>query len=296
MKELPKYHETFIPILEILSDGKVVHINELRKLVRDNYYSDLPIEQLALNTKSGDPLILNRIGWGKAYLKQGKFLEQPERGMVRITEKGKQALLKGSLTLQELLIDSDFLAQRSVSKDQEIESIELNQSDSPQDRVDSGIRAIENQVKVDLLEKLKTINPYFFERVILELFQKMGYGDFKETKRSGDGGIDGVINRDELGMEKIYTQAKRYSENKVREPEIRNFIGAMSDGTTKGIFVTTSQFDDSAIKKARESRNTTIILIDGARLVDLMYKHGIGVQTKISYEVKGLDEDYFENE
>lgn len=121
----------------------------------------------------------------------------------------------------------------------------------------------------------------------------MGYGDFVETAKSGDGGIDGIINEDKLGLEKIYIQAKRYNENKVREKEIRNFIGAMSGDTTKGIFVTTSTFDESASKKAREAHHK-IILIDGSKLVDLMHQYGVGVQVSNVYEVKEIDEDFFE--
>ena len=122
----------------------------------------------------------------------------------------------------------------------------------------------------------------------------MGYGDFVETKKYGDGGIDGIINQDQLGLEKIFIQAKRYNENKVREKDIRNFIGAMSGDTTKGVFVTTSEFDESAIQKAREAHHT-IVLIDGLKLSSLMYEYGVGVQVQNIYEVKQIDEDFFEN-
>ena len=118
----------------------------------------------------------------------------------------------------------------------------------------------------------------------------MGYGDFVETKKKGDG----IINQDQLGIEKIYIQAKRYSENKVREKDIRNFIGAMSGDTTKGVFVTTSFFDEAAVKKAKEAHHK-IILIDGYKLTDLMFQFGVGVQTTSVYELKELDEDFFEN-
>ncbi len=120
----------------------------------------------------------------------------------------------------------------------------------------------------------------------------MGYGDFVDTPKSRDGGIDGIINEDKLGLNKIYIQAKRYNENRVREIDIRNFIGAMSDDTTKGIFVTTSTFDENAIKKARDAHHK-IILIDGNDLVDLMYDYSVGLQTSTSYEIKKIDEDFF---
>lgn len=121
----------------------------------------------------------------------------------------------------------------------------------------------------------------------------MGYGDFTETSKSGDGGIDGIINEDKLGLEKIYIQAKRYNENKVRESDIRNFIGAMSGDTTKGVFVTTSSFDEKAKKKAREAHHT-IILVDGERLADLMYQFNVGIQIRNPYEVKEIDSDFFD--
>ncbi len=297
--ELPKYHETFTPILEILANGEAIHYNELQKKVRDKYYSDLPQDLLDKKTSTGVNVLLDRIGWGKSYLKQGKLVEYPKRAMVKITEKGKIIVKKGGITLQELKKDEDFLEYRKESKlkndkrkEDEIEEVSIENA-SPQDLIDSGFSAIETQVKTELLEKLKSIDPYYFEKVILILLKKMGYGDFVETSKSGDGGIDGIINEDKLGLEKIYTQAKRYNENKVREKDIRNFIGAMSGDTSKGVFITTSTFDDSAIRKAHEAHHT-IILINGNKLVDLMHQYGVGVQVRNTYEVKEVDEDFFE--
>lgn len=288
--DLPKYYDAFIPVLKILNERGVLHYNDLRKAVRDQFYSDLPAELLEQKTKSGDILILNRIGWAKAYLKQAELIEQPERAMVKITDKGRMVLAKGALTLKELQSDKDFLRNRKSEKDEEI-----SESGSPQDLIDAGIRAIEGQVKADLLTQLKATDPYHFEKVVLNLFDKMGYGETQVTPKSGDGGIDGIISQDNLGFDKIYIQAKRYAENKVRELEIRNFIGAMSRDASKGIFVTTSTFDEKAVEKAKDA-SQKIILIDGQMLVDLMYKHGVGLQTKDTYEVKQIDEDYFEAE
>lgn len=290
--EIPKYHETFIPILRVLSDGQIIHTSELKKRVCDDFYADLPRELLEEKTKTGDVLILNRIAWGKTYLKQAGMIHQPDRAMVQITEKGREALKRGTLTLKDLLHDEDFRARRSASKrTKELDSVDENAS--PQDLIDAGFQTIETQVKDELLNRLKTINPYYFEKVILLLLKKMGYGDFTETPKSGDGGIDGMINQDMLGLEKIFVQAKRYADNKVRETNIRNFIGAMSRDANKGIFVTTSSFDESAIKKARDAQQK-IILIDGDRLTDLMYKYGVGVQIRDTYDIKQIDEDFFE--
>jgi restriction system protein len=295
--ELPKFYETFIPILDVLSENNILHYNELRKRVRDKHFSHLPTELLNERTKSGDILILNRIGWGKAYLKDAGFITQPERAMVQITDKGKAVLVVGELSLQQLKSDRDFIerqADKQKTKNNTAKDDQQFENSTPQDLIDQGVSVIEKAMKLDLLEKLKQIDPYYFEKVILILLQKMGYGEYVETKKSNDGGIDGIMNQDLLGLEKIYIQAKRYSENKVREKDIRNFIGAMSGDTTKGVFVTTSIFDEAAILKARDAHHK-IILIDGAKLTDLMYRHGIGVQIKYSYEIKEIDEEFFEN-
>lgn len=290
--DLPKFHETFNPILEILSNGQIIHHRELLKLVVDRYYSDLPKELMDQKTKSGEPLILNRIAWGKSYLKKGGYIIYPERGMVQITEKGKKTSDE-KLQLRDIDGESNFMDFYVDEKSKaSSNSTEIGNS-SPQDLIDRGISEIDAQVKHELLDRLKGIDPYYFEKVILILLKKMGYGDFIETSKSGDGGIDGIINEDKLGLDKIYIQAKRYEDNKVREKDIRNFIGAMSGDTTKGVFVTTSDFDKGAIQKAHDAHHT-IILIDGNKLVDLMHQYNVGVQIKASYEVKMLDDDFFE--
>lgn len=295
--ELPKYHETFIPVLEILNTVESIKSRELASKVRDTYYSNLPQELMDQKTSSGANVLLDRILWGKSYLKMGKFVSYPKRGLVQITEKGKRRLDIGNLPLHDLQNDIDFIGHRESVKSEKENEIEIDivrvENASPQDLIDSGFSTIEAEVKTELLEKLKEIDPYYFEKVILILLKKMGYGDFIETSKSGDGGIDGIINEDKLGLEKIYTQAKRYNENKVREKDIRNFIGAMSGDTSKGVFITTSSFDDSAIKKAKEAHHR-IILIDGVKLVDLMHHYNVGVQVKTVYEVKELDNDFFE--
>ncbi len=289
--ELPKFNETFLPILEVLKDGDVIKGRDLLHIVTDRFYSHLPSELLEEKTKSGESLIENRIAWGKSYLKKGGLVHYPQRGFVQITEKGKAAKLE-NISLDQ--IHSDVISfYEPENKDVQKSSFETNSS--PQDLIDMGFRQIEAEVKEELLAKLKDVDPYAFERLILILLNKMGYGDFIETAKSGDGGIDGIINEDQLGLERIYIQAKRYSENKVRETDIRNFIGAMSGDTLKGIFVTTTSFDDKATKKANDAHHK-IILIDGQKLVELMLKFNVGVQIKNTYEVKVVDNDFFEAE
>ena len=286
---MPKFNETFIPILKVLANGEILPHRELLKRVVENYYSDLPKEVLELKTKSGDVLILNRIAWGKSYLKKGGFIHYPERGTVQITSKGKDSVDQ-NLSLRD--VESDFINFFTEEKNK-IANNKISVDASPQDLIDQGFAVIESQIKNDLLDKLKKLDPYYFEKVILILLKKMGYGDFIETSKSNDGGIDGIINEDKLGLEKIYIQAKRYTENKVREKDIRNFIGAMSGDTSKGVFVTTSTFDTTAVQKAHDA-NHSIILIDGAKLVDLMHQYCVGVQVENTYEIKEIDEDFFE--
>jgi restriction system protein len=292
--EIPKFHQTFTPILTVLSDGEVMHHREMSQLVVDRFYSKLTKEQLEEKTKSGDLLIFNRIAWGKSYLKKGGYIQFPKRGLVQITEKGKNSISK-KLSLNDVENTEDFLEFYNEENDKVIAPKTNIENASPQDLIDAGFEQIESEVKIELLDKLKTIDPFYFERVILILLKKMGYGEYQETSKTGDGGIDGIINEDKLGLNKIYIQAKRYGENKVREKDIRNFIGAMSGDTQKGVFVTTSSFDIGAIKKAHDAHHT-IILIDGPKLVELMHLYTVGVQIKQTYEVKEIDNDFFEDQ
>lgn len=289
-QELPKFHETFNPILEILSNGEVIHTRVMQKRVIEKYYAHLPKELLEERTKSGENLINNRIAWGKSYLKKGGYIHYPSRGNVQITEKG--IAQKTHLSLNSLEQESSLMDFYQIENDKKSTEIKKISNASPQDLIDEGFNQIERETKNELLEKLKEIDPYYFEKVILILLKKMGYGDFIETTKSSDGGIDGVINEDKLGLDKIYIQAKRFTENKVREKDIRNFIGAMSGDTNKGVFVTTSLFDKGAEEKAKNAHHK-IILIDGNKLVDLMHEYNVGVQIKATYEVKHLDEDFF---
>lgn len=289
--EIPKFDETFLPILEVLKDGKVLKSRELIEEVKKRFYSGLTENQLKQETKSGDLLIDNRIAWGKSYLKKGGYITFPQRGFVQITDKGKGH--SATITVRDLENESsifDFYKQEknSIPNDSK-NKVEIS---SPQDLIDEGFNRIEKEVKSELLQKLKSIDPYFFEKVVLRLLKKMGYGEFVETSKSNDGGIDGIINEDKLGLDKIYIQAKRFNEGKVREKDIRNFIGAMSGDTNKGVFVTTSEFDEKALEKARSAHHK-IICIDGQKLVTLMHEFNVGIQVRTTYEIKQIDEDFF---
>lgn len=289
-QEIPKFHETFNPILDILSNKEILHTREMQKMIIEKYYSHLPKELLEEKTKSGEILINNRIAWGKSYLKKGGFIHYPSRGNVQITDKGLSQ--NKELSLKDLVEETSMLEFYQTESDKNSTDVKVISNASPQDLIDEGFNQIEFEIKNDLLEKLRTIDAYYFEKVVLILLKKMGYGNFVETPKSGDGGIDGIINEDKLGLDKIYIQAKRFTENKVREKDIRNFIGAMSGDTNKGVFVTTSLFDKSAEEKAKNAHHK-IILINGNQLVDLMHEYNIGVQIKSVYEIKHLDEDFF---
>ena len=294
--EIPKFHETFNPILEVLSNEETIHTRELQKIVIEKFFLYFTHDQLNEKTKSGEFLVNNRIAWGKSYLKKGGYISYQERGNVKITAKGLNQ--KTELSLKNVVEDSgilNFYQEENLKVNSDKADLKDIINSSPQDLIDTGFSQIEKEVKIELLEKLKTIDPYYFEKVILILLKKMGYGEFVETSKSGDGGIDGIINEDKLGLDKIYIQAKRFSENKVREKDIRNFIGAMSGDTNKGVFVTTSLFDNGAIEKAKNAHHK-IILLDGNKLVDLMHEFNVGIQIKALYEVKQLDQDFFEEQ
>lgn len=296
---IPKFHQTFLPILKILSDGKERTTSDLPDILLEKKYFVVTPEEMLEQKVSGGSVYHDRVWWGTTYLRQGKFIYRPHRGKIQITQKGLDFLKTNpsNMTYEWLKNDPDYSSYTPTKQKNNHNDIALSKAKdlTPNDYIDIGFSKIQESLKKDILDKLQESNPYFFEKLVLDLFKKMGYGDCEGTQKSRDGGIDGIINQDKLGIDKIYIQAKRYQDNNIiREPQIRNFIGAMSGDVSKGIFVTTSSFDSLAIKKAQEDRNHKIILINGDKLVSLMIEYNIGVQTKNNYEVKEIDEDYFE--
>ena len=179
--DIPKFHETFNPILDILSDREIIHTREMQKRIIEKYYSHLPIELLEQKTKSGEILINNRIAWGKSYLKKGGYIQYPSRGHVQITDKGLRQ--KSKLNLKDLENETSLLDFYQTEDERYSTEIKQISNASPQDLIDEGFDQIEKETKSDLLEKLKTIDPYYFEKVVLILLKKMGYGDFIETSK-----------------------------------------------------------------------------------------------------------------
>ncbi len=294
---MPKFNEIMFPILDWIKDGSEYNVKEISDKIRDKYF-ELSEDQKSEIVSNGYTRFHDRLMWARTYLSKAGLVLNTRRGFIKISDNGLKLLksksIEKEITLENLAKYEEFLDFKNNKKedDENLKSLEIS-SDTPQDKIDQGFNEIGKSLKDELLKKLKESNPYYFEKIILILFKKMGYGDFEETPKSGDGGIDGIISQDKLGLDRIYTQAKRYTQNNVGEKEIRNFIGAMSGDVSKGIFVTTSSFDQSAIKKAHDDHNHKIILIDGIKLVDLMINYDIGVQTKTTYKIKEIDEDFF---
>lgn len=310
--QLPKFYETFIPILCVLKGGEVQHNQTIRSEVRDQFYSELPKDLLVQKTASGTNILLNRIGWALSYLLMAGYLERPQRGHYKITEKGRKAEQTGLLTLEELKQQAEYIAHQERGAEQKQaeekgsqtirpieainkEGVEDSVADlSPDELIEQGVKQMRAIVEQELLERVREMDPYEFEDLILSLLEKMGYGSVERTSKSNDGGVDGIVNQDQLGLDRIYMQAKRFNDQNVRETHIRDFIGAMSGDTMKGIFVTTSAFDRKAVDKAKYAHHK-IVLIDGKRLAELLYNHGVGVQVRSTIEIKSADEDFFKS-
>lgn len=287
---LPTAFQTTLPILKALGDGEVIHIQDLYEKVLNTQLNLTP-EESGLKMPKGVLYINDRISWGKTFLKKAGLVTYPERAHVQITQQGKE-LLNSGVTLEQLsrIVDEAYKSSEDIIKTEKKEV-------SPTEAILEAVDTLETNLSAELLELLQNTNPYYFEKIVLRLFEKMGYGEFTETPKSGDKGIDGILTEDSLGFERIYVQAKRYKTgNNVREPEMRNFIGAMSGDVRKGIFVTTAEFHPLAVEKALSNYNQKIILIDGRKLVNLMIKHNVGVQIKNAYEVKEIDNDFFEED
>lgn len=245
-------------------------------------------------------------------LRWANLVEYPRRGQIKITRQGEEFIKKHEgLPINDAAINKWKQEQeqlKSIGDDDNstdtpvtvaatsAPSAAIDESDAdPDEIIAAAYQQLQDKLADDMLDALKGVDPYQFERIVLTLLEKMGYGTGQQVGRSGDGGIDGVINQDPLGLEKVYIQAKRW-QNTVGEPEIRNFSGSlMARGASKGVFITTSDFSGAARQTAQmiSAGNQLIRLINGQELARLMIQHGVGVVTEITYEVKKLDENYF---
>lgn len=298
---VPEFQSFMLPVLKLFSDNLEHSTSEcINEVINYFKLSDDEIKELVPSGKQ--TLVANRVYWSLTYLKKSLLIEAQRRGVYKITDRGKELLNTNPSRIDKKLL-SKYVEYRIFSNQEEDKSEEVtidNQIDdiTPEENIDKIYKKINDQLADELLEIIMDKDSYYFENLVMDLFTKMGYGDAKDnsnivTKRSNDGGIDGIINQDKLGLDKIYVQAKRWNSNeKVDRTEIQKFVGALSIKDSKrGIFITTSDFT----KGAREFvANLPIRLINGKELVKLMIEYNVGVQTSYTYEIKKVDNDYFE--
>lgn len=304
MGALPTWNDFAIPVLQCLEDGSTLSKREIIDGVV--LATGLADDQLGLTLPStGERVADNRIGWAISYLKRVQALDRPSRGHYMITDRGRLLLTERSAGLsesdfRELALPGDewWIKKRSVGGKSAVISESESDRLDPREQVEQGIARIHADVAADLLSRLQQHEPAFFERAVVKLLVAMGYGGAEGratvTPISGDGGIDGVIDRDALGLDRVYVQAKRYADdNPVGRPDIQRFVGALSGKASTGVFITTGRFSPAAVQYA-EGAHTRVILIDGIRLADLMIRYGVGVQAKQVLAIVDIDEDFFE--
>ena len=293
---VPSFDKILFPLLDYIKDKDAIKISNIWIQVRDKYFN-LSEEAKKETVKSGRNRFYDRIFWAKTYLYKAGLIDLVGRGEIKITEEGRKVIKeKENLTINDLYEYESFIEFKKRINKNIATNEDSVENKTPNDLINESIDEIEFEAKKNLLERLNTVNPYYFEKIILDLLKAMGYGDPIETPKSRDGGIDGIINEDELGLEQVCIQVKRFNDNSVTEKHVRDFIGAVTTrDAKKGIFVTTTDFNEGAIRLSEKTGQIKIILINGDALSDLMYKHGVGFQIKEKYEIKELDKEYFED-
>lgn len=302
---IPKFEDFLYPFLAQLKD-KDVGTKEMKDAMVKHF--NLTEEDCSLKTKSGSAFQLNdRIGWCRQWLRRALFIEIPQRGIYSITQRGKDYLQSHTDLRQEDLLQYPEYAEYAhmpvtskVDSTDEKKDIEEKLGEmTPTEQMDVAFKSINDDLAADLLQRVLDMSPNFFEKLVLDLLLNMGFGSRNKemaivTPTSHDNGVDGIIPEDALGLDKIYIQAKRYTDNPVSKPEIHKFIGALDEQkATKGVFITTSKFTSGAVETANKA-SKKIVLIDGKSLADYMIEYNVGVSEKKVYEVKKLDSDYFE--
>lgn len=302
---IPKFEDFLYPFLIQLKD-KDVSTKEMKDALVKHF--NLTEEDCSLKTKSGSAFQLNdRIGWCRQWLRRALFIEIPQRGIYSITQRGKDYLQSHTDLRQEDLLQYPEYAEYAhmpvtskVDSTDEKKDIEEKLGEmTPTEQMDVAFKSINDDLAADLLQRVLDMSPNFFEKLVLDLLLNMGFGSRNKemaivTPTSHDNGVDGIIPEDALGLDKIYIQAKRYTDNPVSKPEIHKFIGALDEQkATKGVFITTSKFTSGAVETANKA-SKKIVLIDGKSLADYMIEYNVGVSEKKVYEVKKLDSDYFE--
>jgi len=299
---IPDYETLMLPLLKIAGDGKEHEPSEVTELLSDefNLTADERKQVLPSGQKS---VIYSRAQWAKTYLKADGLLESSARGRYQITQRGLD-VLKSKLAK----IDGKFLNQfaefiefkRRSRKDESKNDVQEDEVKTPEELLESGYQNLRDTLAQELLEKIKNAPPKFFEQLVVDLLVAMGYGGSRKDAgqavgQSGDGGIDGIIKEDKLGLDAVYIQAKRW-DSAVGRPVVQNFVGSLEGfRATKGVLITTSKFATSAEEYVKSVRKK-IVLIDGEELAQLMIDHNVGVAEVATYKVKKVDADYFGEE
>ncbi|MDZ7314763.1 MAG: restriction endonuclease [candidate division KSB1 bacterium] len=300
---IPDYQSIMLPLLRFAGDGGEHSLRETIEALADEFR--LTDEERSRLLPSGQQAFFdNRVGWARTYLKKAGLLETTRRGYYRITERGKQVLRQ-----KPAKIDTAFLLQfpefgefikTSRIGSNEPQDKQGEETQTPEEMIETAYQKLRQGLASELLQLIKDRSPAFFERLVIDLLVRMGYGGTRKDAgeaigRTGDGGIDGIIKEDRLGLDIVYVQAKRW-ESAVGRPEIQKFAGALQgQRARKGIFITTSSFTQDALDYVARI-DSKIVLIDGDMLAQLMIDHNVGVTTVASYELKRIDSDYFTEE
>ncbi len=303
---IPSYQMAMLPLLKLTTDREEHKMNELTEILAKEF--QLTDEERKELLPSGQTFIFgSRVGWARTYLKKAGLLDSKKRATVQITQRGLDVLKQDPKFIDVNLLRQfpEFLEFQNTKKEEgEIVQtiIELDNNKTPEETLEDAYQNIRKSLAEELRTKIIELPPSFFEKLVVELLVKMGYGGSikdagKAIGKSGDEGIDGTIKEDKLGLDIIYIQAKRWQiGNVVGRPEIHKFIGALAgQGAKKGIFITTSKFTREALDYTPRNE-TKIVLIDGEQLAQYMIDYNLGVTTNQIYEVKRIDSDYFDDE
>lgn len=299
---IPDYQSIMLPLLKHISDGKEHKMRDVTDSLA-NKFGVTEEEQKELLPSGAAPIFYNRTAWAKTYLKKAGLIDSPKQGIVVISKQGLDVLKKkpNSINVKFLKQFPEFIEFQTTKKEDELESeTSVDQSaQTPEELLESAYQKIRKSLASEIINKVIELSPAFFEKLVVELLVKMGYGGSikdagKAVGKSGDEGIDGTIKEDKLGLDVIYIQAKRWkSGNVVGRPELQKFVGALAgQGAKKGIFITTSSFTRDALDYSPKNE-TKIVLIDGEQLAQLMVDHNLGCTPQQTYEVKKIDYDFF---
>lgn len=298
---VPDFQSLFRPVLEIASDGNVWTNKAMASAVADSLGLSLSDRQERL--KSGQPRLQNRIAWAIIYLSRAGALRREGRGIAQITDRGRDLLKENPIsitvpTLEQFEEFREFQQRKGTVREQRRSPAEVIDSEDPFEKIDSALSDIDSAVSAELIERIKLQSAEFLEHLVVKLMRAMNYGVLEGSAEHiggpGDEGFDGVVRLDALGLERIYLQAKRYTENTVGRPAIQSFVGALTGaGATRGVFITTSKFSADALAYAKQVP-MSIVLIDGDELGRLLIRYQVGVQVKQNVAIVQVDDDFFE--